>query len=162
MQLHYNMANGVFPERTVVNLQTEASVGVQGILFPIVESSFRLPPRMSEAVATRNFPLNNLGGLQRIYVHGVAPHMHTLGRSLRVTTTDSEGTNRCVVDVPRWDFHWQGLYFYREPLVIGLGEMANITCRFDTTSRNEVVTWGEGTNDEMCLTYFYATAASGR
>jgi hypothetical protein len=162
MQLHYNMANGAFPDRTVVNLQTEASVGVQGILFPIVESSFRLPPRMSEAVATRSFPLTNLGGLQRIYVHGVAPHMHTLGRSLRVTTTDSEGTNRCVVDVPRWDFHWQGLYFYREPLVIGLGEMANITCRFDTTSRNEVVTWGEGTNDEMCLTYFYATAASGR
>jgi mono/diheme cytochrome c family protein len=162
MQVHYNMANGVFPDRTVVNLQTQPSVSIQGMLFPIVDASLRLQPRMSEAVTSRNFPLSNLGGLQRIYIHGVAPHMHTLGRSLRVQTTDANGENRCVVDVPRWDFHWQGLYFYREPMVVELGEIANITCRYDTTSRNEVTTWGEGTSDEMCLTYFYATAASGR
>lgn len=162
MQVHYNLANGVFPDRTVVNLQTAPSVSVQGLLFPIVDASLRLQPRQTDAVTSRDFPLTNLGGLQRIYVHGVAPHMHTLGRSLRVQTTDSTGENRCVVDVPRWDFHWQGLYFYREPMVIELGEIANITCRYDTTSRSEVTTWGEGTNDEMCLTYFYATAASGR
>lgn len=162
VQVHYNLANGVFPDRTVVNLQTAASVSVQGLLFPIVDASLRLQPRMSEAVTSRDFPLTNLSGLQRIYVHGVAPHMHTLGRSLRVQTTDANRETRCVVDVPRWDFHWQGLYFYREPMVIELGEIANITCRYDTSSRNSVTTWGEGTEDEMCLTYFYATAASGR
>lgn len=162
MQVHYNLANGAHPDRTVVNLQTESSVAVQGLLFPFADLDMRLQPRMTEAVTSADIRLDNLGGLQRIYVHGVAPHMHTLGRSLRVRTTDAEGTNRCVVDVPRWDFHWQGLYFYREPMVIERGEVANITCRYDTSSRSEVVTWGEGTSDEMCLAYFYATAASLR
>lgn len=162
MQVHYNLANGAFPDRTVVNLQTEASVGAQGMLVPFADTDMRLPPRMTEAVTSEDVRLDNLGGLQRIYVHGVAPHMHTLGRSLRVQTRDAEGTTRCVVDVPRWDFHWQNLFFYREAMVIERGEVANITCRFDTTSRSEVTTWGEGTSDEMCLAYVYVTAASLR
>lgn len=160
MQMHYNLAHGSHPDRTVVNLQTEASVPVQGILFPIVDQSIRLPPRMTEVVTSRDYPLSNFGGLSRVYIHGVAPHMHTLGRSMRVSAREvGEGATQCIVDVPRWDFHWQGLYFYRDAVVIERGQTANITCRYDTTTRSETTAWGEGTGDEMCLAYFYATAA---
>jgi hypothetical protein len=91
-----------------------------------------------------------------VTVFGVYPHMHTLGRTLRVTRT-AAGATQCLVDVPRWDFNWQQFYFYDEPIVLEPGDVLNITCGYDTRSRSDAVTWGEGTSDEMCLNFLYAS-----
>jgi len=36
-------------------------------------------------------------------------------------------------------------------------DIVTITCGYDTTTRQTTVTWGEGTDDEMCLVGFYLT-----
>jgi hypothetical protein len=35
----------------------------------------------------------------------------------------------------------------------------SIRCGYDTTSRTDVVTWGESTSDEMCIDYLYITTS---
>jgi len=89
-------------------------------------------------------------------VHGTAPHMHQLGRTLRVEA-QAAGESRCLVDVDRWDFHWQNAWFYDEPLVLDNVRQLSIRCSFDTRGQNEVVTWGDRSSDEMCINYLYVT-----
>jgi hypothetical protein len=90
-------------------------------------------------------------------IWGALPHMHTLGRKLRVDAATASGTT-CLVNVDRWDFHWQNVWWYESPLSLDAFKSATISCTYDTRGRDKPVTWGEGTNDEMCLSYFYATA----
>ena len=90
-------------------------------------------------------------------VYGAMPHMHTLGRTLRVDAT-AGGQSHCLVNVDRWNFHWQNAWWYQKPLELADLSALSIRCGFDTRGRSQVVTWGEGTSDEMCISYFYVTA----
>jgi hypothetical protein len=94
----------------------------------------------------------------RFKVHGALPHMHTLGRTLRVEA-EASGETRCLVNVDRWDFHWQNAWWYERPLELRDVRQLSIRCGFDTRSRSETVTWGDSTSDEMCISYFYVTTA---
>ena len=103
------------------------------------------------------FPDNNA------YVVSVAGHMHRLGRSIRLTLKRSDGSETVLLDIPKWDFHWQGTYFLKEPLKVGPTDTVTITCAYDNTQSKRAqegfitpmgdVTWGEGTEEEMCLAY---------
>ena len=80
--------------------------------------------------------------------------MHTLGRKMRVDVSNDAGPI-CLVDVDRWDFHWQNLWWYEQPIHLDSPRSISIRCGYDTTSRTDTVTWGEDTADEMCISYFY-------
>jgi hypothetical protein len=67
----------------------------------------------------------------------------------------------CMADVWRWDFHWQQLALYQDPLFVTPSDVLELRCTYDTTSRDAVTTWGEGTGDEMCLVFVYVTLAQG-
>lgn len=56
-------------------------------------------------------------GTDTLQIWGVLPHMHTLGLALNVQTV-SGGDATCLVDVPQWDFDWQGFYPYTEPVTV--------------------------------------------
>jgi hypothetical protein len=92
--------------------------------------------------------------------------MHLLGTSLRADRVSPGGAEACVVDVPRWDFHWQQAYATPadKPVVLNPGDAIRLSCTYDNTAKNQPVLngsqpppadikWGEGTRDEMCLLY---------
>jgi hypothetical protein len=93
----------------------------------------------------------------------IAPHMHRLGTEIRVSFLDASGP-RCLVDIPAWDFNWQQQYGLAEPLTVKRGDQIRLDCTYDNSKEHQPVvngvrqeprkvTWGEGTSDEMCLTY---------
>jgi mono/diheme cytochrome c family protein len=91
---------------------------------------------------------------RRTTIHGVAGHMHLLGRSIRVELLPADGDARVLLDIPRWDFHWQNAYTFVEPVVAEPGDRVRVTCRHDASlgeGEPRYVVWGEGTTDEMCL-----------
>jgi hypothetical protein len=61
------------------------------------------------------------------------------------------------VDVQSWDFHWQRMYFYEKPWELNADSQFEITCDYDTSSAQEPVTPGWGTNNEMCLATLFFT-----
>ena len=87
--------------------------------------------------------------------------MHLLGKSIRVELNPGTVTPRVLLDIPRWDFHWQGAYTLEEPVDAKRGDVLRVTCRYDLGRRHHgahgipktprYVLWGEGTTDEMCL-----------
>jgi hypothetical protein len=94
-------------------------------------------------------------------IHLVAGHMHLLGRSIRLELNPGRADARVLLDIPRWDFHWQNTYVLERAAQVKPGDVVRVTCRFDTSRRKtgehgvpktpRYVLWGEGTTDEMCL-----------
>lgn len=168
VQIHYNLGGGTDPDRTRLDIafappEQAASLQLlrtQGYPWP----SFTLPPEekdivvekvMSARVTTQKYPDGDA------YIVGVAGHMHLLGTAFSLSLVGAEG-ERTILEIPRWDFHWQGNYALVEPIRVAAGEEVRIRCVYDNTAEHRAaqgmgppveVTWGEGTQDEMCLGY---------
>jgi hypothetical protein len=90
-----------------------------------------------------------------------AGHMHLLGASIRLVLNPGTPRARVLLDIPRWDFHWQNAYALAKPVRAAPGDVVRVTCRHDAGKRHRgeggipraprYVLWGEGTTDEMCL-----------
>ncbi len=84
---------------------------------------------------------------------GVFGHMHELGKSIRIEINPGEEDNVVMLDIPRWDFHWQDRYQFVEPYTTTPGDTIRLTCTWDNTQSDDprYIVWGEGTEDEMCF-----------
>ncbi|AKF06514.1 hypothetical protein [Sandaracinus amylolyticus] len=162
IQVHYNLLAGNEPDQTSVELQTAPSA-TRARIIPLGDYDMSIGPRMSSVSTSETVDLSDFtrGINLPITIYGMFPHMHTLGRQLQVDHIANAGAEQCLIDVPRWDFNWQLAYFYEEPIRISSLDSMRITCTYDTSERDETVTWGEGTQDEMCLNFFYAVIATG-
>lgn len=150
MQVHYNTANGVGPDQTSLKLMYGTGAETNAYLLPLVNSSFAIPPNARDYASSKSFP-NTFGFPIKLY--GFLPHMHTLGKKISLR---AGAANDCLVDIPRWDFHWQTQYFRKQPYTLPSGQAVTMSCTWDNTTAG-TVTWGEGTSDEMCFAYVYAT-----
>jgi hypothetical protein len=93
-------------------------------------------------------------------LYSVSGHMHLLGKQIKIELVNSSGSTT-LLNIPRWDFHWQGNYWFKDPVQVKKGDVLRVSCVFDSSQNRPLVgqnplemryiTWGEGTSDEMCL-----------
>jgi hypothetical protein len=96
----------------------------------------------------------------------VAPHMHLIGRSIKSFGVTLAGDTIPLIDIPEWDFHWQGNYTFQHVQKMPAGTKVYANAVYDNTENNpfnpssppEDVSGGEATTDEMMLVYFIYTA----
>jgi hypothetical protein len=92
----------------------------------------------------------------------VAPHMHLIGRRIKVYGILPNGDTLRIINIPDWDFNWQGAYTFRNVLKIPARTTLVAEAFYDNTLDNpynpnnppKLVSRGEGTADEMMLNYF--------
>jgi hypothetical protein len=166
VQIHYHAHPTLTADRSEVKLRLVDSVDKELFAWFFANTALALPPGQTNAKATLEMTpdLYLRAGLERpemsrpMQLVGIAPHMHTLGRNERVEVTRADGSStECLVDVPRWDFNWQFMYLYRDPIPLRPDDLLKMTCEYDTSQRSEPVRWGEGTLDEMCLALMFTT-----
>lgn len=173
LQQHYNTANGRFTDRSQVQFwKAERLVGKEPRDYRLVNPLFRIPAGAKETRATafldvvsgqgggggfRFWPTAGPGWLWRVW-----GHMHTLGSGFRLDLIRKDGSRERLLEIPRWDFNWQGAYDLIDPVRLEAGDRVEMTCVWDNSPENQPlvggvkqqprdVTWGEGTLDEMCL-----------
>ncbi|MCA8982741.1 MAG: redoxin family protein [Planctomycetaceae bacterium] len=103
---------------------------------------------------------------KEITLVGIVPHMHLLGKSMRVTATFPDGDTKTLVDVPDWNYNWQDEYYYERPFKLPAGTKLQVEAVFDNSEDNpsnpssppKRVTWGDETLDEMLFCFFLATS----
>ena len=84
-------------------------------------------------------------------IFAVFPHMHQLGKRIRVDLAPAGGTASTLVDDP-WDFGDQGLFPVKG--TAAKGDQVKVTCTYDNPSDKDV-SFGLHTGDEMCLEVLY-------
>jgi hypothetical protein len=90
---------------------------------------------------------------------GVFPHMHLVGREMKVWAETPAGESVPLVWIKDWNFNWQDQYTFAEPVRLPKGTQIKLVAYYDNTSDNpsnpnnppKRVRWGEETTDEMCL-----------
>lgn len=95
----------------------------------------------------------------------ILPHMHLIGTSYKVWVERKNGDTTWLLNIPKWDFHWQMVYNYRYIQAVFEGEMVRTEATYDNTSDNpnnpndppQDVGLGDNTTDEMMLIFFYFT-----
>ncbi len=85
-------------------------------------------------------------------------HMHTLGTRGRHSIVHADGSETCLLSLPRWDFNWQSQYRFAEPQRFNPGDKLRLECEWNNAAGDSDVNWGDGTRDEMCLGAFFITA----
>lgn len=171
IQMHYNTLGGSDPDRTRIDVAL-APTAETGSLVPLrglglIKRNLTIAADDPASVHTASATVQQwlaLRGQQlppsgKGYLVGAGGHMHLIGKSLRITRRGAAGTT-VLLDIPRWDFHWQGQYLYVEPIEVAATDTLELRCEYDNSNTNRLahglqpnveVTWGEGTQDEMCL-----------
>lgn len=155
-QMHYTPNGTATEDSTRIGLvfakeDPKHEVRVAGI----VNRGFRIP------AGADNHPV--VGSIKNIpadvQVLAFLPHMHLRGKAARYDLI-SDGESRTMLDIPRYDFNWQLLYRYAEPVAIKAGDTLQFTAWYDNSSDNPAnpdpnkeVRWGPQTFDEMHLGY---------
>lgn len=171
MQVHYNLLAGHDPDRTKIDV-TLAPAGTESSLQPLatlrlVRRQLTLPANEAGIVEETTLAANQWT-LGKFYPDGeasllaVAGHMHLLGTHVTIERTNASGKTT-LLDIPEWDFHWQGSYQLTTPVTIRADDQLTIRCVYDNTVERRAsegylgpiadVHWGEGTQDEMCIGY---------
>ena len=163
MQVHYSALSGVSePDRTSVGLYFSRGAVRKRFLFaPVINTDFVIPAGAADQEVRASIPFFPFG----VHVYSITPHMHLLGRKMTVRATMPDGSSRCLVDVPDWDFHWQRSYEFREPIALPFGSRVDLSARYDNSTGNpqqplnppREARWGEATTDEMCIAFLGIT-----
>jgi hypothetical protein len=82
-------------------------------------------------------------------------HMHTLGKSFRLTLDPGTAKQKVLLDIPTWNFDWQMNYEFQKPVHVTAGEPMQMTCSWDRSldpnRPQKYIVFAEGTEDEMCF-----------
>ena len=170
VQLHYHRSGRLEKDRTAIGLYFAKGPVERPLLGLIVPGRFKLD-KGGEGLGyipagERHFVARGSWyALEDCTAHMVMPHMHLLGKSVKITVTAPKGKPETLIDIPEWDYNWQEVYFLKEPLKVPAGTRFEIEAVFDNSAANPKnpsdppvdVRFGEQTTDEMLFGFLGAT-----
>ena len=186
LQMHYHSYPGAGPDQSRLRLRTAASVERPAVIMPFTDidwvlgtKKMEIPAGDADVVQSAEldmtkylgflFPDGPFAGPGPFVVHAAGLHQHTLGTTSKLEVVRGAGGEECLLDIPRWDFDWQGTYQLTDTVQVNPGDRMRIECHWDNSAANQPIVdgvqqeprdvgWGEGTGDEMCLGLLYVTA----
>ena len=92
-------------------------------------------------------------------IFGIFPHMHLIGRTVKLTATLPDGSIEPLLSIGDWDFNWQNYYQYASPVRLPAGTRLDGRWTYDNSEANPAnpndppkrVTFGEQTANEMAI-----------
>lgn len=172
LQLHYNtLTTAAVPDQTSVVLKIDQSVEKKAFVVPwtnpswVAKKTMDIPAHTADASHEWESDPALLVGFatggaistkEPFTLHTAGLHMHTRGTSAITEIVHASGESDCVLDIPSWNFHWQGSYELAAPKTIVPGDKIRLECHWNNSGATDM-NWGEGTGDEMCLGTFYVT-----
>ena len=92
-----------------------------------------------------------------VSVLAVLPHAHYLCRDMQAFATLPDGSRRWLIWIKRWNFDWQGVFRYTEPVLLPKGTVISMRYTYDNSADNPLnpnsppkrVLGGPKSTDEM-------------
>src|SRR5262249_9589011 len=119
------------------------------------------------AGAERHTLRGKLWATEDLTLYSVMPHMHLLGKEVKVTLTSPDGAARTLLAIKEWDYNWQETYFFKQPLHGKAGTRLEVEAMYDNSAANpnnpnappRPVRFGEQTTNEMCFVFLGGVSA---
>jgi len=169
VQMHYNFNNGRGTDHFAVEMWRSPTPITR---YPhggrIVNFWFDIPAGAADVMAQATTPVVSAGlppneaQVKEGLIWEVFPHMHMIGRTIEIDVVHQDGSHTCLLNIPSWNFHWQGFYRLAQPLAVQAGDQLLLTCHWDNSPAHQPIVngqpqtprevrFGEGSLDEMCL-----------
>lgn len=171
LQVHYHPHSGSpKPDQTQIGIYYSKTKPTKLLrVLPLINQTFTIPPNDSNYRVLA--PADGKGftiPFVNTHVWLIAPHMHLLGRKMHVTATLPNGQTQCLINIDDWDFNWQGMYRYKDPVAVPMNTNVSLEAFYDNSTSNlrnpndppKPVSWGEQTTDEMCIAFLGFTVDS--
>jgi len=161
-QMHYPINTQGKLDSTRVNLKFATGTTREVTNMPILNHVLNInQPLIIPANTVRSFTAEYTIPYNTTLL-SVMPHMHLIGKSMKIYVVPPVGDTIPLVDVPKWDFSWQGTYSFRKPLILPANSLLKAEAVYDNTTNNpnnpsnppQAVIAGEATTDEMLIAYF--------
>jgi hypothetical protein len=94
-------------------------------------TNIAVPPRDPHYKAEATFRLR---GDARIL--SFVPHMHWRGKDYRYEAIYPDGKRQTLLSVPRWDFNWQNVYRFQQPVRLPKGSKLHAVAHWDNSRNN--------------------------
>jgi Flp pilus assembly protein TadD len=105
---------------------------VQPMLLQLeADSALDIPPHSHDFEVSDSFELP-----LEVAVLGVYPHAHYLGKRVHAWATLPDGTRKWLIRIDDWDFDWQAVYRYREPILLPKGTVLQMRFAYDNSADN--------------------------
>lgn len=65
-----------------------------------------------------------------------SPHMHVRGKAMTYRLVHADGTSETLLDVPKYDYNWQWLYYPTEPIDLPADSRIEVTAVWDNSEGN--------------------------
>lgn len=167
LQVHYPYSASGATDATQVRFKFSKASNVREVtVTPILNHGISLEngPLVIPANTIKTF-YSKFTVPANVSVLSIAPHMHLIGKSIKVYGVTLAKDTLPLINIPHWDFHWQGAYLYKYLQRLPFGTVLRGEAVYDNTEDNpnnpsappQTVTAGEATTDEMMLVYFAYT-----
>jgi len=162
VQVHYHRTGRVEKDRTSVGLYFAKKPGTKPFKGMIIPGSFLFIPADDDHFRVKGA----IEVMQDCTLYDVMPHMHMLGREIKVTVAPPDGPAATLIAIKDWDYNWQETYFLKEPMALKKGTELSVEAVYDNSDKNpqnpfSPPRWvfpGEQTTNEMCFIFLGAAS----
>lgn len=154
VQMHYTTSGTARKDRSRFGLRlAKGPVTKRAVTGRAINGSFLIPAGADnhEVKASWRAPAD-------VELHSLMPHMHVRGKAFRYTLVMPDGTEKILLDIPKYDFGWQLNYQLAEPLMLPKGARIDCVAHYDNSPNNRAnpdptkdVRWGDQTWEEMMI-----------
>jgi mono/diheme cytochrome c family protein len=164
LNVHYSGTTGKLEtDRSMIGLVFAKEKPKKQLLTQLIANHyFKVPPGVEDHRVTACWTAS-----EDIHLVGAAPHMHYRGKSMEIRAFFPDGVSKVLLNVPAYDFSWQTMYYFKQPVAIPGGTRLQLTARFDNSRKNrsnpdptQTVRWGDPTYDEMTMSILEYTIDS--
>ena len=162
-QLHYTPNGKAAKDKSYIGLIfAKQPAEKRAFTGTAINASFRIPPGDGNYEVRSTFTAKD-----DIRIIDLMPHMHLRGKDFKYTAFYPDGRSEVLLDVPRYDFNWQLVYRFQQPVLLPKGARLECVAHFDNSPNNKFnpdpskeVKWGPQTFEEMMIGFFDYTNES--
>ncbi len=159
-QMHYTPNGTGATDRSYVGLRfARKPPRYRALTGRAINFSFKIPPGDPSHEVKASWT-----GQEEVRLTSLMPHMHVRGKDFKYTLVLPDGTEKVLLNVPRYDFNWQLGYSLADPLILPKGSRLDCVAHFDNSPNNKSnpdptkeVRWGDQTWEEMMIGWFNYT-----
>lgn len=116
---------------------------------------FRIPPEAPNHEVKRCYTFER----DKLLL-SITPHMHYRGKDVQYELIRPDGAREILLSVPHYNFGWQLVYRFQQPVQVEKGSLLIVTAHYDNSPNNpanpdpvQAIRWGDKSEEEMMTSW---------